>query len=578
MSAPRPSKPAWGIASGYIDARGRHQTTDAATIAALQRALGCEESTHSENTHNAIPAPPFMPAYQPPILQEGGRLWMLMVQLYAVRSERNWGHGDFGDLRTLIHVARDAGAAAVGLNPLHALAPGQASPYSPSSRVFLNPLYIDIEAVPGFPGIEACGLAKEIARLRATQMVDYPAVHAAKMKALRAAHTRFRERADPAKHAAFERYRAQAGEPLARFATFEALRERFGLPWQNWPKKLPELPAGETDLHAFVQWCAHAQLQACAAEAKAVGLPIGLYLDIAVGVDAGGADTWSEPKNFAMALSIGAPPDVYNPAGQDWGLVSFHPQTLIDSDFSSFRQMLHAVMQYAGAVRIDHALGLNRLFLIPRGTGAAQGAYVQLPFEAMLAVVAQESRTQKCLVIGEDLGTVPEGVSQRLNAWGIWCYRVALFERDGELFRHPEHFPPHAVVTFNTHDLPTFHGWLSGHDLRVKRGIGLDAGETDAERADAHHALAATLNGYGAGTGLSFEAVTRYLARTRSQLLAIAIDDLLQLEDQPNIPGTIDTHPNWRRRLPVDLEAISRHAGLARVADILAAEGRRAVG
>jgi 4-alpha-glucanotransferase len=239
--------------------------------------------------------------------------------------------------------------------------------------------------------------------------------------------------------------------------------------------------------------------------------------------------------------------------------------------------MLHAVMQYAGAVRIDHALGLNRLFLIPRGTGAAQGAYVQLPFEAMLAVVAQESRTQKCLVIGEDLGTVPEGVSQRLNAWGIWCYRVALFERDGELFRHPEHFPPHAVVTFNTHDLPTFHGWLSGHDLRVKRGIGLDAGETDAERADAHHALAATLNGYGAGTGLSFEAVTRYLARTRSQLLAIAIDDLLQLEDQPNIPGTIDTHPNWRRRLPVDLEAISRHAGLARVADILAAEGRRAV-
>jgi 4-alpha-glucanotransferase len=501
-----------------------------------------------------------------------------MVQLYAVRSAHNWGHGDFSDLRELIHIARNVGAAAVGLNPLHALAPGQSSPYSPSSRIFLNPLYIHLEDVPGFPGIEACSLTEEVAQLRAMETMDYPAVHSAKMKALRIAYKLFRECADAASHAAFENYRVQTGEPLSRFAAFEALRERLGVPWQNWPEKLPELSPEEMDFHAFVQWCAHDQLQKCATEAKTAGLPIGLYLDIAVGVDPGGGDTWSGDRNFVAALSIGAPPDVYNPAGQDWGLVSFHPQALIESDFSPLRQMLRAVMQYAGAVRIDHALGLNRLFLIPCGADAAHGAYVQLPFEAMLSVVAQESRALECLVIGEDLGTVPEGVSQRLNAWGIWSYRVALFEREGEMFRHPEHFPPHAVVTFNTHDLPTFRGWLSGHDLRVKQGIGLDAGETDTERAAAHDAMTATLNNYGAGTDLSFEAVIRYLARTRSQLLAVAIEDLLELMDQPNMPGTIDTHLNWRRRLHVDLEAISRHAGLARIADILTAEGRRAIG
>lgn len=577
MSVLRPHRSGWGILPSYFDARGESQTIEPATLVALQRALGGRAPLAGADARtSAGRAAPAEPGYMPPVLQDGRRLWMLMVQLYAVRSQGNWGHGDFGDLRKLVHVARQSGAAAVGLNPLHALPPGQASPYSPSSRLFLNLLYIDVDAVPEFPGIEACGLSAEVSRLRRAEMVDYPAVRAVKLAALRAAYRAFRENGHAERRAAFERYQASEGEPLARFAAFEALRERSGTPWRRWPANIPQPPAEDAGFHAFVQWCAHEQLQDCADAAKAAGLPIGLYLDIAVGVDPDGADTWIDRASFASELSIGAPPDIYNPAGQDWGLVSFHPQVLIETDFSAFRRMLRATMRYAGAIRIDHALGLNRLFLIPRAAKATQGAYVQFPFEEMLAVVAQESRKQQCLVIGEDLGTVPEGVSQRLNAWGIWGYRVALFEREGDRFRHPERFPEHALVTFNTHDLPTFSGWSSGHDLRMKAGIGVDAGETDAERSRAREAMTATLAGYDIGPELSFDTVVKYLARSRSQLLAVQIDDILELADQPNIPGTIDTHPNWRRRLPVDLEDFSRHAGLARVADVLTAEGRNA--
>ena len=348
------------------------------------------------------------------------------MQLYAVRSANNWGHGDFGDLARLLEIAGETGAAGIGINPLHALAAGQASPYSPSSRLFLNPLYIDIEAIPEFPGTEACDLRAAVARLRAADLIDYSEVHAVKRKALRAAFAAFRKNARTERREDFQAFRTRSGEPLERFAAFETLAERLGLPWQSWPAEWRQCSTAlarlssdpDVEFHAFVQWIADGQLRACAQTARRLNLGVGLYLDVAVGVEGGGADAWGAPHTLPPDLSIGAPPDVYNPGGQNWGLASLHPQILIDSDFSLFRQMLRSVMKYAGAIRIDHALGLNRLFLIPTGGTAGDGGYVSFPFEAMLAVVAQESVNNRCLVIGEDLGTIPEGVSDTLNKVG----------------------------------------------------------------------------------------------------------------------------------------------------------------
>jgi 4-alpha-glucanotransferase len=524
-------------------------------------------------------------AYQPPLFRDGGRAWLLIAQLYAIRSARNWGHGDFTDLTRLLAIAAQVGAAGVGLNPLHALAPGEASGYSPSSRMFLNALYIDVEAIAEFPGLDACGLNDEVARLRALDVIDYPAVHTAKLKALRAAYDAFRDHACAQRKKDFNDFRQRHGESLARFAAFESLRQRFGTPWQAWPTEWQSASQalarfrvdgeGDAAFYAFVQWVADEQLGACARMAKDLGLPVGLYLDVAVGVDAGGADVWSAPDVLPQTLSIGAPPDVFNPGGQNWGLALLHPQALIDSDFLLFRQTLRSVMRHAGAIRIDHALGLNRLFVIPLGSAAANGGYIRYPFEAMLAVTAQESTVNHCLVIGEDLGTIPEGVCETLNRWGIWSYRVAMFEREhADAFRQPEQFPEKAIVTFNTHDLPTFEGWKSSHDLQVKAALGLDAGESVSDRQRALDAMRATLRQQGF-TGLSFLDLLRYLARARSRLLAVSIEDILGLQDQPNIPGTTIEHPNWRRRLPVDLDALASNETLRSIAGIMAAEDRR---
>jgi 4-alpha-glucanotransferase len=639
----------WGIEQGYIDARGRPQTTDPATIEKLARSLASRGTSHDRPTQVVVlrrhePAQIRLPdtagpvhwqlfangeeiasadatdatvalpagleagsyhlvadaadggrrrmlvliapdmAYQPPLFRDGGRTWLLMVQLYAVRSARNWGHGDFSDLAQLLKIAGRVGAAGIGLNPLHALAPGQASAYSPSSRVFLNPLYIDVEAIPEFPGADACGATGEIARLQSSDVVDYDAVYAVKRKALRAAFTAFHDHATAARREDFAAFRKRLGEPLERFSTFETLREHFGTPWRQWPPEWQQSSAahdrdkagavGDVAFAAFIQWVADAQLRACARMAHDMALPVGLYLDVAVGVDRDGADVWAAPDMLCQDLSIGAPPDVYNPRGQNWGLASLHPQALIDSDFSMFRQMLRSVMQYAGAIRIDHALGLYRLYLIPADSSAADGGYVRLPFAAMLAVVAQESASNRCLVIGEDLGTIPDGVCEALNQWGIWSYRVALFEREHNAFRRPEHFPEKAIVTFNTHDLPTFAGWKSSHDLKVKAALGVEAGESEAERQSAFDALRETLLQQGLASDLSFLDVLRYLARTRSQLLAVSIEDILGLCEQPNMPGTTTQYPNWRRRLPIDLDAVAKHETLHSVASITAAAGR----
>jgi 4-alpha-glucanotransferase len=518
------------------------------------------------------------------------RMWGIAVQLYGVRSYRNWGHGDFTDLAGLIDLAAARGAAAIGLNPLHALFDDHAedaSPYSPNSRLFLNPLYIDVEAVPGFPGVDAAGLREEVESLREGEFVDYAGVASAKARALRLAYETFRGAAFSKQQRQFHAFRRERGTTLKRYAAFEFLRRRHGMPWQQWPaewrdaeeKALARLrneEANEVAFFEFVQWTAHEQLAACCARIRERGLPLGLYLDIAVGVSPAGFDAWCQRETILDAAGVGAPPDTLNVEGQSWGLAGTDPFALEQHRFGPFRKMLQASMRYAGAVRLDHVLGLKRLFLIPSGMPASQGTYVRFPFEPLLAVTAQESVRSRCIVIGEDLGTVPEGFRETLADWGLWSYLVMMFEREQHGgFRAPEAYRENALATFNTHDLPTFAGWAAHHDLSVKRRLGLDPGESDEERTRARAALNRAL-GLPEDAEADFAAVAAYLARTPARLLMVAIEDALGVVEQPNVPGTVQEHPNWRRRLPVPLEELAQQKGLAAVADAIASAGRNA--
>jgi 4-alpha-glucanotransferase len=286
-------------------------------------------------------------------------------------------------------------------------------------------------------------------------------------------------------------------------------------------------------------------------------MKVGLYLDVAVGVQSGGFDAWNEQVAVSRHLSIGAPPDALQPAGQNWGLAGFNGAGLETNSFAPYKEMLRASMRYAGAIRLDHVLGLNRLYVVPHGYAADNGAYVKMPLQALLAVTAQESVANRCVVIGEDLGTVPEGFRDELAGWGIWSYLVMMFERDSQAaFRDVGHYATSALVTFNTHDLPTFAGWLSYADLVMKRGLGIDPGESDDARRYAIEKLGDVLRQHGIHD-VNLYGVTRFLSLTSTRILAIALEDLLGVVDQPNVPGTIDEHPNWRQRLPVAVDQIA---------------------
>jgi 4-alpha-glucanotransferase len=500
------------------------------------------------------------------------RSWILAVQLYGVRSSRNWGMGDFTDLEGLIELAAGLGAGGVGLNPLHALfddRPADCSPYSPNSRLFLNPLYIDVEKLPEFSPDAFAGSGDAIARLKESSFVDYVAVAALKWPTLRLAFAKFKANPKTERQAAFAKFRAERGSLLSRFACFEVLRHKFKASWWEWPEewqrpddtRCAKLRAGpdaaEIEFVEFVQWAADQQLQSCSDLATGLGMKIGLYLDVAVGVQSDGFDAWNEQVAISRQLAVGAPPDPLNTTGQNWGLAGFNAAGLEAQSFEPFRDMLAASMRHAGAIRLDHVLGLKRLYLVPHGFSARNGVYVQMPFEALLAVTAQESVVHRCVVIGEDLGTVPEGFREQMADWGIWSYLVMMFERDdGGSFRGVDHYAPNALVTFNTHDLSTYAGWRCFSDLALKRSLGIDPGESDDARWHALAMLTDVLR-HHAIDGHDLYAVVKFLAQTRSRLLAISLEDLLGVIDQPNIPGTVDEHPNWRRRLPLAIDEMA---------------------
>jgi 4-alpha-glucanotransferase len=576
----------WGIEPEYYDGLGRYHTAGPETLTRLIDAI-------SAGIAQPQPSMPPSGADALPAFQgDGRRLWALTVQLYALRSQRNWGHGDFTDLLHLVILAAVRGVSAIGLNPLHMLFPDRAeaaSPYSPNSRLFLNPLYVDVESIAEFSAAETAKIAGEIAVLRSTDLVDYKQVARLKLTALHLAHERFRIGANAQRRAEFATYRREQGEVLLRFACFEVLRRQFAPePWPRWPQEWqsPDIEALESfrsrhkadcEFHEFVQWIADGQLGACQTAARRLGMPIGLYIDLAVGIDPAGADAWMLGNAVLAGVSIGAPPDALNTSGQDWGLASFNPQLLPTQDFAVMRRLMAATMRHAGAIRLDHVLGLQRLFLIPHGES---GAYVNFPFDALLGVIAQESHRQQCIVIGEDLGTLPVNFRATMKRWGLWGCRVMLFERerDGQ-FRPPETYPVEALATFATHDMATLRGWRESFDLMLKRSIGIDPGESDGARAQAQKWLRATLAEYlPSYDSDTVAAVAAFLAATPSCLVAVSLDDVLGVLDQVNIPGTVDQHPNWRRKLPVTLEALAVHPVFARVAQAFQRAGRSFAG
>nr|WP_232845525.1 4-alpha-glucanotransferase [Aurantimonas marina] len=524
------------------------------------------------------------------------RAWGAACQLYSLRSNRNLGIGDFEDLAKLAQLAADEGASFVGVNPLHALFmadPGRYSPYSPSSRRFLNPMYIAIDQLAGGP--------EAIARLRSEEpglfddldgdLVEYLAVGQVKRALLKRIFVgRIDEiRADQA----FDRFCAGGGESLAGFALFEAISQQqveagAHAGWHSWPAALQDRDSAEVarfaednaDLVLFHHWLQHEaeeQLAEAQARALAAGMSIGLYLDLAVGVAPDGAETWADPSLTVGAARVGSPPDMFNSQGQDWGLAPLSPKALAERNYKPLRDSFEALTRNAGAIRIDHVMGLARLWWIPDGVASSGGGYVRYPLGAMVDAVAAASEANACLVIGEDLGTVPPGFRHNMEAARILSYRVLYFERHRETeFLPPSAYPKLALACVSTHDLATLAGWWQGADIALRAAMGTqDAAATERDRDSRRHdrrALAVALAEEGilpddlrpavAGTDdlpaeLPAElavAIHRFVARTPSVLVTVQLDDMVGAERQPNLPGTTDQYPNWRIRSDIPIE------------------------
>lgn len=576
------------IVRAYEDAWGHPRDVPESTIARLEEAL--QRTADAERPSSGTGAT--CRCYEPDWLRRNERRWGIAAQLYGLRSARNWGIGDFSDLKTLVRLAGKQGADFVGVNPLHALyaaEPRRYSPYSPSSREFLNVLYIDPAAMQALAvsssaqqRIAAPEFQERIAALRDAPLVEYEDVARIKDEIFRRIFADFAALCarDP-RHplvAAFAHFSKERGETLRRFAAYQALSSRpgFGDNWMRWPAAFRD-PAGAAvqdyarsdplavAFHEFLQWEADAQLADCARTAREVGMEIGLYLDIAVGAGPESTEGWSEQTNIVPGFHIGAPPDLWNEAGQDWGLAVFDPYALRRSSYGVYRRILRALMRHSAALRIDHVLGVYRLFLVPTGGVPSDGIYLRLPAADLCNAIAEESAAQRCLIIGEDLGTVPAGFPDLLAAHNILSCRLLIFARDGDRFLSPEEYPRNALVSVATHDLPPLLGFIEGSDIEARRQLGVYPDEARyqqalAERAHERQRLREAIAAAGFVTGDDVTSIVAaahgFLARTPCALLVVQMEDLAMEREQPNVPGSGDRYPNWRRKLSRELEVI----------------------
>jgi 4-alpha-glucanotransferase len=537
----------------------------------------------------------------------GRRVFALAAQLYGLRRSGGGGLGDFTALAELARRAGAAGADAVAISPVHApfaADPRHYSPYSPSSRLQLNAWYVDPAELAGvaLAGELAAraGVAEALARLDQAPLVDWPAVVGARNALLRALHAevakgQLRHSAAADDLLAFRRRGGETLEDHARFEAIHAAQLAHGgqWHWRHWPASLrdPRAPAvadfarhhaDEVDFHAFCQWLADRGLGRAQRAARDAGMAVGLIADLAVGTDGGGSHAWSRQHDVLVGASVGAPPDDLNARGQNWGLTTFSPRALAQHDYAPFRDMLRATLRHAGGLRIDHVLGLNRLWLIPEGAEPTQGVYLRYPLEPLLAVIASESRAARAVIVGEDLGTVPDGFRERLAQVGLMGLRVLGFEREYGLYVEPSRWPAHAVATTSTHDIATVAGWWQAHDLEWRERLQVPA-ESREQRATDRRALWNAFVHAGVASGpvpeeaaAAVDAAVRFVARTPAPLAVIPLEDLAGAVEQPNLPGTIDEHPNWRRRLALPVERVlSEPAASARLAALREERPRR---
>jgi 4-alpha-glucanotransferase len=523
----------------------------------------------------------------PAPLEGGGRAWGWAAQLYAVRSASSWGIGDLGDLGELLASTAPLGAGFALLNPLHAASPAEPSPYNPSTRLFRNPLYLRIEAVPelgALTGAERARvetLAEKGRDLTGRDRIDRLAAYRLKDEALRLAHSALDRL--PERRAGLAAYRA-ATPNLDRFATFCAIQHAEGRDWRDWPATYhhparPEVArfearhAAEVGYHAWLQWLLDEQLAA----ATPPGSRLGILNDLAIGFAPDGFDAWSFQDELAAGVTVGAPPDPLGPRGQDWGLPAFVPDRLAEGGYGPFAETIRAGLAHAAGLRIDHVMGLFRLFWIPAGAEPAQGTYVRYPADDLLGMLALESMAAEALVVGEDLGTVEHGVRERLAAEGVLSYRLAWFEHGpGGGRRRAADYPRLALAAATTHDLPTVAGYFSGSDHAhlVEIGTALD-GPARADQEAQRESLCRLLEDEGllAPGQREVEALVAalygFLARTPAMLVAATLEDALEAHDRPNVPGTIDERPNWSLPLPVPLEELAADPRVRRLARIL---------
>lgn len=540
----------------------------------------------------------------PKAIEQGNKVWGFSVQLYCVRSERNWGMGDFTDLIYLAKHAAQLGADFIGLNPIHQLYPANpdaCSPYGPSSRRWLNYLYIDVESVEGFNSETVQQWATDnkledrVVSLRDTDWVDYSGVAELKLAALAEVfaeykHTYLSKQTKQKK--AFDAFLEEGGDSLKGLAIFEALQMQLkeqGKAYWGWPAfpeqyRSAELPsvkrfakkhAAEVEFYLFLQWQAQLQFDCAGSAAIDAGMSIGIYRDLAVGVSAGSAEIWSNKALYCTEVSIGAPPDILGPLGQKWGLPPMDPEVLIEQQYQPIIDLFAANMKASGALRIDHVMALLRLWWVHNDDNASEGVYVNYPVDDLLAILALESQRNQAMVIGEDLGTVPDAIREKLQDNGVYSYRVFFFEQsdDGGFFS-PTHYPEQSMATLTTHDMPTLIGYWHCDDLNLGRAVGLYPDEDVlqslfVDRHDNKQHILNTLHGHaaipdtisddvnfvGMSQALNF-GMQKHMATGSSALLSLQLEDWLEMDKPVNIPGTFAEYLNWRRKLTHNLEDI----------------------
>lgn len=557
------------------------------------------------------------------------RIWGVPVQLYALRSERNWGIGDFTDLSDLLDILKRQGADIIGLNPLNALFhdnPGEASPYRPSSRLYLNPLYIDVEAVPEYGKsdkalelVNSFNFRMRLNGAKQTKFVDYQCVCDLKTQALSAVYETFNTLAnsedeeDISRQADFKKYKEEHTPTLDELCTFEALREKIGkgfpAPGQNdWPKEYrtadsPEIKrfaeenSERIDFFKFIHWIADRQLKAVYEKSVRLNFKVGLYQDQAVGVASDGAEPWAHPESFVKNVDIGAPPDQMRPRGQRWGFAPPNPISLNENSYEHYRDLMRFNMKYAGALRIDHVMGLYRLFWAPElnsGEKVVNGAYIYYDMKALLAIISIESQRSKCIVIGEDLGTVPKGFRGKMYQARLFSTKVLHRQRDkdGNFFKTTKYFP-FSLAQVSTHDQPSIPAYWTFYDLETFRKCNLFLTKEQFEKACQErlgicHTMIETFKEEGLWEGdvpsrldvmkdprLRRKLILKtnqFIARSKSSIFLVRFEDIFGQTEMINVPGTTNEYPNWRLKLPVNISEMESCSEIQEVFEMIRSE------